>query len=91
MDEYPTWYNAPVCHYDLPHNVHVYVSHGPVILPCILKVSVTDLNCFERLSDGDGICAPPGTCSCFKEKHFQTSFARISCINLINFIGFIVA
>ena len=25
----------------------------------------------------------------FKEKHFQTSFARISCINFVIFSGFI--
>ena len=65
MDEYHTWCKGPVCHYDWPHKVHVYVGHGPAILPCILIVSVAVLNCFEILRDvpASGICVPPGTCS----------------------------
>ena len=39
-----------------------------------------DKNLFMLNSKGDN----------FKEKHFQTSFAIISCINLSHFSGFIV-
>ena len=51
MDDYHSLYNGPVCQ---PHKVHLYVGHGSVILPCILKVSSADLNCLEILCDVSG-------------------------------------
>ena len=56
-----------------------------------LKKSINSMNMWKEIIASQKSLYINSKGVTFKEKRFQTSFARISCINLSHFIGFIGA